>query len=78
MDIKKYIYEDGKNNEKKPEPKDGEISKKNESETERAIRIILGIEETMQAGIVMKASNESSIIERAREFRLEFEKMKKK
>lgn len=76
METKKYICEEGKSNEKRPEPKETEMNYKNESETERALKIILGIEETTSQTMNQRILEDSSLIKRAKEFRIEFEKMK--
>lgn len=79
MKERKYIFEEGKSNEKIPEPETVGMHKKEESETEQAIKIILGIKDETTSKVQtlsINATKEKTLIDRAREFRAEFEKMK--
>ena len=79
MEVRKHIFEEGESNEKIPEPETDGMRQKEESETEKAIKIILGIEgeNTPKAQTLsINVTKEKTLIDRAREFRAEFEAMK--
>lgn len=79
MEERKHIFEEGESNEKIPEPETAGLHQKEESETEQALKIILGIEDEDTPKVQtlsINATKEKSLIDRAREFRAEFEAMK--
>lgn len=79
MEVRKHIFEEGESNEKIPEPETDGLHQKEESETEQALKIILGIEDGITPKVQtlsINATKEKSLINRAREFRAEFEAMK--
>lgn len=77
MEERKHIFEESKSNEKTPEPETTGMCEKEESEIEQALNIVLGIESEQTAQIqTMNITKERSLIEKAREFRTEFEAMK--
>ena len=79
MEVRKHIFEEGESNEKIPEPETDGMRQKEESEPEKAIKIILGIEgeATPKAQTLsINVTKEKTLIDRARAFRAEFEAMK--
>ena len=45
MEERKHIFEEGESNEKIPEPETAGLHQNEETETEKALKIIVGIEE---------------------------------